>query len=112
MYLKYGADFVREVSGMGFKIFLDLKLFDIPNTVASAVESVSALPVSMLTIHASGGREMMRRAVESAAERNPELLILGVTVLTSTRTASRKQVSSSSLNGRSRSSQSSRWTAA
>ena len=83
MYLKYGADFVREVSGMGFKIFLDLKLFDIPNTVASAVESVSVLPVSMLTIHASGGREMMRRAVESAAERNPELLILGVTVLTS-----------------------------
>ena len=83
MYLKYGADFVREVSGMGFKIFLDLKLFDIPNTVASAVESVSALPVSMLTIHASGGREMMHRAVESAAERNPELLILGVTVLTS-----------------------------
>lgn len=83
MYLKYGAKFVREVSGMGFKIFLDLKLFDIPNTVASAVESVSALPVSMLTIHASGGREMMRRAVESAAERNPELLILGVTVLTS-----------------------------
>lgn len=83
MYLKYGADFVREVSGMGFKIFLDLKLFDIPNTVASAVENVSALPVSMLTIHASGGREMMRRAVESAAERNPELLILGVTVLTS-----------------------------
>lgn len=83
MYLKYGANFVREVSGMGFKIFLDLKLFDIPNTVASAVESVSALPVSMLTIHASGGREMMRRAVESAAERNPELLILGVTVLTS-----------------------------
>ena len=83
MYLKYGADFVREVSGMGFKIFLDLKLSDIPNTVASAVESVSALPVSMLTIHASGGREMMRRAVESAAERNPELLILGVTVITS-----------------------------
>ena len=83
MYLKYGADFVREVSGMGFKIFLDLKLFDIPNTVASAVESVSVLPVSMLTIHASGGREMMRRAVESAAERNPELLILGVTVITS-----------------------------
>ena len=83
MYLKYGADFVREVSGMGFKIFLDLKLFDIPNTVASAVESVSALPVSMLTIHASGGREMLRRAVESAAERNPELLILGVTVITS-----------------------------
>ena len=51
--------------------------------MASAVESVSALPVSMLTIHASGGREMMRRAVESAAERNPELLILGVTVITS-----------------------------
>lgn len=83
MYLKYGAAFVEKVAAMGFKIFLDLKLYDIPNTVASAVESVSALPISMLTIHTSGGAEMMKKAVETAAARNPDLLLLGVTVLTS-----------------------------
>ena len=83
MYLIYGAELVREVSAMGFKIFLDLKLFDIPNTVASAVESVAALPVSMLTIHASGGREMIEAAVKAAERTNPDLAILGVTVLTS-----------------------------
>lgn len=83
MYLKYGAELVRETAAMGFKIFLDLKLFDIPNTVASAVESVAALPVSMLTVHASGGREMMEAAVKAAERTNPDLAILGVTVLTS-----------------------------
>lgn len=83
MYLKYGSDFVREVGGMGFKIFLDLKLHDIPNTVASAVESLQGLPISMLTIHTCGGREMMCRALEAAAKTNPDLRLLGVTVLTS-----------------------------
>lgn len=83
MYLKYGAGIVREAAAMGFKVFLDLKLFDIPNTVASAVESVAQLPVSMLTVHAGGGREMMEAAVGAAERANPGLMILGVTVLTS-----------------------------
>ena len=83
MYLAYGSDFVREVADMGFKIFLDLKLYDIPNTVASAVKSLKGLPISMLTIHTSGGREMMKYALDAAKETNPDLLILGVTVLTS-----------------------------
>lgn len=83
MYLRYGSAFVREVSEMGFKIFLDLKLYDIPNTVASAVSSLGNLPISMLTIHASGGSEMMARALEAARECNPNLKILAVTVLTS-----------------------------
>lgn len=83
MYLKYGADFVKEVGGMGFKIFLDLKLYDIPNTVASAVKSLADLPISMLTIHASGGEEMMKAACDAAKETKPDLLILGVSVLTS-----------------------------
>lgn len=83
MYIKYGADFVRKVSDMGFKIFLDLKLHDIPNTVASAVGSLEGLPISMLTIHTCGGREMMQRALEKAAQTNPDLRLLGVTVLTS-----------------------------
>ncbi len=83
MYLKYGADFVREVADMGFKIFLDLKLHDIPNTVASAVKSLEGLPISMLTIHTCGGREMMQRALEASAQANANLRLLGVTVLTS-----------------------------
>lgn len=83
MYIKYGADFVRKVSDMGFKIFLDLKLHDIPNTVASAVGSLEGLPISMLTIHTCGGREMMQRALEKAEQTNPDLRLLGVTVLTS-----------------------------
>ena len=83
MYLAYGRDFVKEVADMGFKVFLDLKLYDIPNTVASAVKSLKGLPVSMLTIQTSGGREMMAAAVAAARETNPDLLLLGVTVLTS-----------------------------
>lgn len=83
MYLKYGAPLVKEVGDMGFKIFLDLKLYDIPNTVASAIKSLGNLPISMLTIHASGGEEMMKEALEAAKSSNPNLLILGVTVLTS-----------------------------
>lgn len=83
MYLAYGRDFVNEVASMGFKVFLDLKLYDIPNTVASAVKSLKGLPISMLTIHTSGGREMMSAAVAAAKETNPDMLLLGVTVLTS-----------------------------
>ncbi|MBO5254896.1 MAG: orotidine-5'-phosphate decarboxylase [Opitutales bacterium] len=83
MYLKYGASFVNEVADMGFKIFLDLKLHDIPNTVASAVKSLQGLPISMLTIHTCGGREMMLRALEAADATNENLRLLGVTVLTS-----------------------------
>ncbi len=83
MYLRYGGDFVKEVASMGFKIFLDLKLHDIPNTVSSAIKSLADLPISMLTIHTCGGREMMSGAVKTAQEMNPDLLLLGVTVLTS-----------------------------
>ena len=83
MYTAQGPDCVREIAGLGFDVFLDLKLHDIPNTVAKAVESASRLPIRMLTLHASGGREMMRRAAEAQREHAPGLLLLGVTVLTS-----------------------------
>jgi len=83
MFTAYGPNYVREVAGMGFNVFLDLKLHDIPNTVAKAVESLGPLPIRMLTIHCSGGGEMMRAAVAAQRKKNPELLILGVTVLTS-----------------------------
>jgi orotidine-5'-phosphate decarboxylase len=83
MFTAYGPNYVREVAGMGFEVFLDLKLHDIPNTVAKAVESLGPLPIRMLTLHCSGGGEMMRAAVAAQQKSNPKLLLLGVTVLTS-----------------------------
>ena len=64
MFTACGPDCVREVAGLGFSIFLDLKLHDIPNTVAKSVESVSKLPIGMLTLHTGGGREMMQWAAK------------------------------------------------
>ncbi|HEY0969101.1 MAG TPA: orotidine-5'-phosphate decarboxylase [Opitutaceae bacterium] len=87
MFTACGPDCVREIAGLGFDVFLDLKLHDIPNTVAKAVESVSRLPIRMLTLHTSGGREMMQWAVKAQREHKPDLLLLGVTVLTSTSAA-------------------------
>jgi len=84
LFTAYGPNYVREVAGMGFDVFLDLKLHDIPNTVAKAVESLGPLPIKMLTLHTSGGGEMMRAAVAAQQKSNPQLLLLGVTVLTST----------------------------
>lgn len=80
LYTAEGPEIVRAVTASGAKIFLDLKLHDIPNTVARAVESASELGVQMLTIHLSGGSEMIRAAV---AAKKREMSILGVTVLTS-----------------------------
>ncbi|MFA5266048.1 MAG: orotidine-5'-phosphate decarboxylase [Opitutaceae bacterium] len=92
MYTACGPDCVREVAGMGFKVFLDLKLHDIPNTVAKAVESASKLPIGMLTLHTCGGREMMKWAVKAQHQHAPELLLLGVTVLTSMGEADLREV--------------------
>lgn len=87
MFTACGPDCVREIAGLGFDVFLDLKLHDIPNTVAKSVESVSRLPIGMLTLHTAGGREMMQWAAKAAAQHRPDLLLLGVTVLTSTSAA-------------------------
>ena len=87
MFTACGPESVREIAGLGFKVFLDLKLHDIPNTVAKAVESCGRLPIRMLTLHTSGGREMMQWAVKAQQQHAPELLLLGVTVLTSTSAA-------------------------
>ncbi|MDQ6626391.1 MAG: orotidine-5'-phosphate decarboxylase [Verrucomicrobiota bacterium] len=80
LYTIAGPEIVREVTATGAKIFLDLKLHDIPNTVAKAVAAAGDLRVEMLTVHLSGGRKMLEAAVAAAP---PELLLLGVTVLTS-----------------------------
>jgi orotidine-5'-phosphate decarboxylase len=80
LYTAEGPEIVRAVSSTGSKIWLDLKLYDIPNTVARAVESANRLGVRMLTIHLSGGSEMVRAATSARAE---NMLLLGVSVLTS-----------------------------
>jgi orotidine-5'-phosphate decarboxylase len=83
MYTACGPDSVREFADAGFKVFLDLKLHDIPNTVAKAVASAARLPIGMLTLHAGGGPEMMQWAAKAQQQHAPHLLLLGVTVLTS-----------------------------
>jgi orotidine-5'-phosphate decarboxylase len=83
LYTAEGPQIVREFVASGRHIFLDLKYHDIPTTVASAVREAAKLGVSMLTVHASGGSKMLRAAVEAARSVNPELMVLGVTVLTS-----------------------------
>jgi orotidine-5'-phosphate decarboxylase len=80
LFIAEGPEVVRAVRETGANVFLDLKLHDIPNTVARAVESAAQLDVGMLTLHLIGGAEMIRAAAESAPN---SLLLLGVTVLTS-----------------------------
>src|SRR5260370_5926506 len=80
LYTAEGPEIVRAVLATGAKVFLDLKLHDIPNTVARAVESASNLSVQMLTVHLSGASEMIRAAIAARAD---NMSILGVTVLTS-----------------------------
>lgn len=80
LYLRYGPDVVASIRGAsGVKIFLDLKLHDIPVTVAGAARAVARLRPEILTVHASGGRDVIRAAVEAA----PDTTIAAVTVLTS-----------------------------
>jgi orotidine-5'-phosphate decarboxylase len=80
LFVAEGPSIVRDLVSSGRRVFLDLKLHDIPTTVALAVKSAAELRVDMLTIHASGGAAMLRAATEAAAGR---LNLLAVTVLTS-----------------------------
>lgn len=87
MELYYGAgnEIVREIKRRGHKIFLDLKLHDIPNTVRKAMRVLSALDVDMTNVHASGGIDMMRAALEGLTrEDGTRPMLIAVTQLTST----------------------------
>jgi orotidine-5'-phosphate decarboxylase len=88
LFTNAGPDIVKKIRATGASVFLDLKFHDIPNTVAKAVASAVRLDVQMLTVHTSGGLEMMNAAEESAQQTANQAglnapLVLGVTVLTS-----------------------------
>ncbi len=76
-----GKEIIYYAAEKEFDIFLDLKLHDIPNTVKKSIEGISVFPISMITIHTSGGRDMMNAAME--AVRGKEIKVFGVTALTS-----------------------------
>jgi orotidine-5'-phosphate decarboxylase len=88
LFTAAGPELVRQIVSRGSRVFLDLKYHDIPNTVAMAAIEATRLGVSMFNIHASGGREMMKRASDSVAEAAAREglarpIVLGVTLLTS-----------------------------
>ena len=88
LFVSGGPEVVRKIRSSGASVFLDLKFHDIPNTVARAVAAAAQLDVQMLTIHSTGGSEMMRAAEQTAQETAKRLgrtppLVLGVTILTS-----------------------------
>jgi orotidine-5'-phosphate decarboxylase len=88
LFTAVGPQIVKEIIASGSRVFLDLKFHDIPHQVAGAARSAAELGVSLFTIHASGGSEMMKRAADAVAEvaeRNgtPPARVLAISVLTS-----------------------------
>ncbi len=81
LYYKEGNSLIKELKDMGHKIFLDLKLYDIPNTVNKAIKNLVKLDVDFITVHTLGGYEMLKAASEATNGSNIKLL--GVTILTS-----------------------------
>lgn len=85
LYYAAGNEIVKELKRRGYKIFLDLKLHDIPNTVKKAMKVLSSLDVDMVNVHAAGTKEMMKAAVEGLTrEDGSRPLLIAVTQLTST----------------------------
>ena len=76
-----GREVVTEVSNKGFDVFLDLKLHDIPNTVKKSIEGLADLPITMMTVHTSGGLRMLQESLDAVKDTN--IKIFGVTALTS-----------------------------
>ena len=85
LFYATGADFLRELKERGHKIFLDLKLHDIPNTVKKAMKVLSTLGADMVNLHAAGGSAMMKGAIEGLTrEDGTRPILIAVTMLTST----------------------------
>ncbi len=97
LFTSAGPDIVKRIRGNGSNVFLDLKFHDIPNTVSKAVTAAVQLDVQMITVHTSGGTEMLKAAEKAAEEAAWKLgrippLVLGVTVLTSLDVATLREI--------------------
>jgi orotidine-5'-phosphate decarboxylase len=93
LFTAAGPQIVKDILALDAKVFLDLKFHDIPHQVAGAARSAAELGVSLFTIHASGGSEMMRRAVDAVAQvKDSQTKVLAITVLTSMDAATLEQV--------------------
>lgn len=85
LFYATGAEFLKEIKQRGHKIFLDLKLHDIPNTVKKAMKVLSSLGADMVNLHAGGGSQMMKAAIEGLTkEDGTRPILIAVTMLTST----------------------------
>lgn len=84
LYLQNGPVVIEEIKKRGHKIFLDLKLHDIPNTVYSAAKGLAKFDIDILTVHAAGGSEMLKGAKRAITEVGAKTKIIAITQLTST----------------------------
>ncbi|MDR1260725.1 MAG: orotidine-5'-phosphate decarboxylase [Oscillospiraceae bacterium] len=91
LFYNEGPSILEEVKKTGSRIFLDLKLHDIPNTIKKTTKNIAELGVDMLTLHASGGSEMMLAAKEGLETANSSTLLIAVTILTSLSAATIRQ---------------------
>ena len=82
-FIRDSKELINELKNMGYNIFLDLKLYDIPNTMADAAEEITKLNVDMFNIHASAGKKAMKEVMERISKYNNRPLVLAVTALTS-----------------------------
>lgn len=90
-FYSLGNEFIKQAKARGHRIFLDLKLHDIPNTVSHAMAQLAKLQVDMINVHASGGIDMMKAAVQAVKANNPACLCIAVTMLTSLNDADAKE---------------------
>lgn len=84
LFYKEGPSIIKEIKKLGHKIFLDLKIHDIPNTCKGATNSLISLDVDMINYHIAGGKKMLMEASDIVNREKPEMITLGVTMLTST----------------------------
>ncbi|ACM92743.1 orotidine 5'-phosphate decarboxylase [Nautilia profundicola AmH] len=82
-YIRDGAEFIKELKLMGYNVFLDLKLYDIPNTMADAAEEIANLGVDMFNVHASAGSIALKTVMQRLEKYEKRPLVLAVTALTS-----------------------------
>lgn len=84
LFYKEGPSIINEIKKLGHKIFLDLKIHDIPNTCKGATNSIISLDVDMINFHIAGGKKMLMEASDIVNREKPDMITLGVTMLTST----------------------------